>query len=198
MSAELAQLYIDAEAARFERLTHRQFTQVTEDRFFDGSGTGLMVLDEFTDINTVELYLNPGLGYGQINLDYIQQVSVAGYPKDRIQIVQGPPAQPVAWLNRFPQGRSNVLVNADWGFGTSIPKDVWLAVLRQSAADIMAANTLSSLGQLVDWQDDDVREKYEGSLPGETAGWVKGFDMAVDLYRRPITAHRRRRRVEYV
>lgn len=154
------------------------------------------MLDEFVTLNTVTLFLMPTVGSGTVTLDYCKVVSRAGYPNDRIQIVQGPPNQPIAWYARFPEGHSNVRVNAVWGYGSTIPADVWLAVQRESAAAVLAANTLSPLGQLVDWQDDDVREKYSGDLPGDAAGWCEYFNEVCESYRRPLTSRRRRQMPE--
>lgn len=183
-ASDLVQVRLDAAVAELEQLTGRQFLAAEGLRYFDGSGTGVLVVDEYVSISAVQFYLVPELA--GVNLLDFMQVTRNRYANTRIQIYQGPANIPLGWYTRFPEGRSNVGVTATWGYAASIPPDVWQAVLAKAAAEIVDTNRVAARGALVSIRDDDVSVGYSEQLPSVMAGWRQQFASVCKRYRRGV------------
>ncbi len=193
---DLVQNWIDAAAQEMRKLTNRQFVagSAGEIRYYDGSGTGMQTVDEFVDVTAVEFLMYPQVA--GINVTYWYEKLSNGYPNTVLQIVQGPSNTNYGYIAAFPRGRSNVKVTGTFGYGATVPVDVWNAVLQKAAASIAASNSLSAQGKLSKWVDGDVSEDYGAQMPGEVAGWLNDFKETARRYRRPYRELRRRQTVD--
>jgi hypothetical protein len=195
LTNDTVQLHIDASVEDFQHRTGRQFIPGCADevRYFDGSGTGELIVDAYVSITDVEILTVPAIPV-QALLSFYQQ-STYGKPKTRIGIQQGPANYPNFW-NAFPQGRGNIKVTGTWGYASEVPHEVYLAMMKGAAADLAAMLVLRTRddsyvpGRLLSWQEADVSERYADSLPGEALGWKQAYDDAIQSHMKP-----RRRRV---
>jgi hypothetical protein len=194
-SSDVATAIINGAAKEMERCTGRQFVagSAGESRFFDGSGTGMMVVDDYITITAVKFYWLPVTGILDIN----QAIGVTrkGFANDRIQIIQGPPNFAWQYITQFPLGRSNIEVVGTWGYGATIPYDVWEAVLYSTADRIANLNRLSAQGNVIEVKDDDVTLKYDGRTVGESAGWTNRIRDVAKNYKRSLRDHLARQEV---
>lgn len=181
------QAVIDEVTAEVARETLRDFLKTTSDRYFDGSGTGLLEVDEFVTLNSVQV-----IGY--VGTSGLTLPSVIAYqsknrPNYRIQIARGSlPTMGRVWLDSFPEGRSNILVNADWGYGAMIPADLWQAVAKKCA--LTAANEIlfSTDGrEAMIKAPNGAAIEFKHAIPAEATGWEKDFNKAVRRYKRPAS-----------
>jgi hypothetical protein len=184
LTADLIALRLASATQEITQRTHRQFLPSTETRNFDGSGSGEMLVDEYVGVTAITLYLVPSVGVTDVT--QFVEVERSTYPKTRLQIYQGPSNAPYGWFTYFPQGRSNVGVTATWGYGATIPPDVWQAVLYKSAADCAEANRMTDRGLLTSVRDDDQTEQYKADSIGQSAGWLAAFESACERYKRPL------------
>lgn len=181
--------------ARVEQLkmeTSRQFLQGSagEVRYFDGSGTGLLRIDEYVDVSEVAFFYVPGSAFLAITNFY--EVDQKPWGKDKLQILQGQANLNYAFLQRFPEGRGNIKVTGTWGYGATIPADVFMAVLEAAAADALQANAMSAQGMAKKYTDGDASEEWGGQLIGIAAGWLgKGskWEMVKKNYKRSLKSH---------
>lgn len=196
VGSDLVSAWIAAAAQEMVKRASRQFVagSAGEIRYFDGSGDGMQTVDEFVDVTAVEFLMYPQVAGVQVTYWYEKLTN--GYPNTVLQIVQGPSNTNYGYITMFPKGRSNIKVTGTWGYGSSIPVDVWTAVQEYAAAKIAASNSLSAQGKLAKWVDGDVSEDYGGDMPGEVAGWIKNFRETARRYRRPYRELRRRQQVE--
>lgn len=193
----LFQLYIDATVGDIEHRTGRQFVPgcPSEVRYYDGSGTGEMVIDEYVSIESVEILTVPGVGASYALNWYEKDINLR--PKTKIQIYQGPPNYGQYWQN-FPQGRSNIKVTAQFGYAATIPAEVYLAIMQGAAAQIGAALTMRSRddsfvpGRFIEWKDADRSEKYADMLVGDAIGWSKNYEQTIIDHSKPRRRKQRR------
>lgn len=194
-------LYLLRINAAYSRLTHetqRQFLpdQTASVRYYPGSGTGKMVVDEYIDVTQVQFLYAP-LATG-IDVTRYVEVDRKHVPKTEIEIYQGPTHAVGEIIDRFPEGRSNIEVTAKWGYAANIPQDVWAAILYKAAADIAVADQISVAGRPLRWKEGDVEETFANITVGEAAGWIKEWDNVIMKYQRPISEMHRRRRVPFI
>lgn len=192
LSDDYLQGLLDARAEQLRIETGRQFVAGSsgEIRYFDGSGTGLQRIDEYVDITDVAFFYVPGSAFLSVTNFY--EVSQLPWGKDKLQILQGQANLNYAFLQRFPEGRSNIKVTGTWGYGSTIPQPVFLAVLQAAAADALQANTLSAQGQTKRYVDGDASEEWVGTMIGESAGWLgKGslWEQVKKDYKRSLKSH---------
>lgn len=192
LPVSIAQLRLEAAAGQFEQETKRQFIKSSEDetRFFNGSGTGEMVVDEYIDITTIKFILTPAQGVVQ-PLDYFQ-FEVAKYPKTKIQILQGPTNVSYGWWTYFPQGRSNIEVTGTWGYADTIPPQAWEAVLCLAGMKLADSARIASRGAITLTRDDDTWIAYSDKLVSAVSGWEATYKQAVKDYKRPFRDYLRR------
>jgi hypothetical protein len=193
--ANLRQAFLDASKQRIEKETRRQFVpgSAGEVRYYDGSGTGLLEIDEYIDITAVEfIQLPPAASY---TISNFYEVSQQGAPKTILEIYQGQPNLTLTYANRFEVGRSNIKVTGQFGYASSIPADVYLAIMQGAAAMMADEYSVSTGGGLMlkSWTNADRKEDYDTSrLVSEVAGWKKNVEATIKRYRRPQGAFRRR------
>lgn len=182
---DLIQLRIDSAVQTLTKKTlNRQFLVTTEQRFFDGSGNGEMVIDEYRNITQIDLFLVPTMSVTSISQFF--QVERAKTPRTRIQIYQGPPNVPFGWFTYFPEGRANVGITGTWGYDDTIPADVWEAVLGKAAGDLLDVNRLSASGLQTDLKMLDDSIKFDPRLLSMVSGWEGKFKAVCVTYRRPM------------
>lgn len=195
VDADLQDAYIGAAVASIEKATKRQFVagSAGEIRYYDGSGTGQLEIDEYIDITAVEFVTFPTAT--EVSVTQYVEVEDQGVPKTRLQIYRGQPNFTTTYYPEFPEGRRNIKVTGQFGYGSSIPKDVWLAMLYQAGSFIVDSNLIKSGGGLpmVSWQNADREERYDvsGSITVR-AGWKEQIDHTIARYRRPTGTRRRR------
>lgn len=178
---------IDAVVAYLTKKTHRQFLKGSsgEVRYFDGSGTGEQVVNEFVTLEQVDI-----IGFSLTStIELVNAVAALSesWPNNRIIIYQAsiPPVSG-ALIHNFPPGRRNIKVTAQWGYGPYIPDDVWEAVAGKVAALLAAeASVDGDIGRIKKWVEGDALEEYDTDLPGKIAGWEAYFDSIIKTYRLP-------------
>lgn len=195
---DLAQLRIDAAVKTLSQKTGRRFLPVTESKNFDGSGSGLLTVDEFIygSITSITLYTLPA--YSTINVIGYCEVIRDEFPCTQIQILQGPANVLYGWFSNWPQGRSNIEIAATWGYGTTIPEDVWEAVLYKAAADIFDADKANVRGVHNSIKDDDVTINYGSALPSIITNWRAEWTRVLIDYKRPLRNFLRRNEVPLI
>lgn len=189
VSNDLVQVFIDEVVSVLTMKTQRQFLAGSsgETRDFDGSGTGLLVIDDYVDVTDVSVSFLPTAS----------TVSIAGYVevdqkpwgKNKLQIYKGQAFGAYGFYQTFPEGRSNITVTATWGYGSTIKPDVWAAVLKRAAGCIADANSLTVQGAIAAIQEADVGEKYASGLVSDTAGWNTAFREVLKTYKKPLKQH---------
>lgn len=189
---------LDARAEQLRIETGRQFVagSAGEVRYFDGSGTGFQRIDEYVDVSAVEFFYVPGTSWVTANFYEVDQKP---WGKDKIQILQGQANMNYAFYQRFPEGRANIKVTAQWGYGATIPANVFMAVLQASAADAMMANTLSAQGQTLEYVDGDARERWSDDPIGLSAGWIGPgslWEQVKKDYKRSLKSHLQKSRAK--
>jgi hypothetical protein len=185
-----------------EKQTGRQFVTVTEDRYFDGSGSGILMVDDFVSITSdsqgkmVYIYAAPGNAYGQSQLTGIQEVYEPGKPSNMIQIFQGPANSAYMYINYFPVGRSNVKINATWGYASTVPADVFELIMAKAASSVIAGSAITDGGIVISDKLADEGTTYANDRNWfETSGWGKRWKEAVRSYRRDMTTVLARRQL---
>lgn len=202
---EQKQAKLDAVVATVLRETRREFVTSTETRYFDGSGTPEMDIDEFTEIDTV----NTVWGESSMELPTVTALPEDGLPNTRIVLFRGGiPGVFLGWpLDRFPTGRGNIAVTATWGYGATIPADLWEAVAVEAAAQLAdeagfagtSTSGGSAAGALVAWREGNSSATYQGTVGNDSrsssqVGWHGAFMAAVRRYSRGGTRQARKLR----
>lgn len=176
---------IQAAISELEYSTGIKFASVTETRYFDGSGTGIMDVDYFVSLTDISFYALPAQSTVQIS--NWKEVSKSPYGKSRIQIYQGPANMPVGWWTNFPVGRSNVAITGTWGF-TNIPALVWEGICGKAASGVAETARATPNGILTGLKDLDQSFAWSDKQIGELAGWNETFERAKTVFRRPLRA----------
>lgn len=191
MDEDTLQLAIDAAVGDFEHKTQRQFVPgcVGEVRYYDGSNTGELVIDEYIDVSAVEIMAIPNYGSGSQAVE-VYQVRTNGKPSTKLQIFQGPSNYP-AFFTVFPQGRSNIKVTGQFGYAATIPAEVYQAMLKSAGTTIVNMLTLRTRddsfvpGRLVSWSEADATEKYADTLSADVLGWPKDVAETIRDHTKP-------------
>ncbi len=193
------------------RETRREFLKTAgQARAFDGSGTPEIEVDEFVSGSITLVRILGAIGSTQsLTLSNVEQVTDTLLPCTRIKLYRGT----VPWItqvlvDRFPQGRENIEVTADWGYGATIPYDIWDAVcgeaafrLAQEAAidpgyDAGAGVHTGPFKRWAEGGEGGASEEYSTSGVEIVNGvwWTKAYARAIRNYRRPTGRHLRRLR----
>jgi hypothetical protein len=82
----------------------------------------------------------------------------------------------------------SIRVTGQWGYGTSLPKDAWDAMVSRAAALLWPGLRYAATGGRLSWKEDDVSEDF-GVEPTKDvlAGWQSQFDRVVARYKRLTT-----------
>ena len=191
-STVVQQQVLDSVIEWMEVRTRRDFITATENRYFDGNGTGSIEVDEFITVNSVAIVGWFGNTNGLALTSPVASVR-SNYPNTRIRIYRGSvPAWYQYWVDRFPEGRENIEVNALWGYNTTIPAPVWQAVAYQAAALIINYKLFKSDGYLIKWQEEDVTEVRNYMDPFKYFDSGMTFKAIVKEYKRPSGVRLRR------
>jgi len=177
---------IDGAVRNIIQHTKRTWIPVNEKRYFDGSGTGEMEVDDFISLTTVNI-----IGIQSTvtaPLDNVSPVVRANFPNTRIQIYKGSiPFYNNQWITIFPIGRSNIEIDARWGYAESIPDDLWLCAAYQAVAMGLNFSTYNADGFLIKWTEADVAEVRNRYDPFKHLGGMPGMSYRdiIKLYKRP-------------
>jgi hypothetical protein len=119
--------WIEGVSRMIERMTNREFKTdaVASERFYDGSGTDRLLIEDATEVSAVEV----GDYYGE-NLAAITDYVTIGSPIRKL-IRKG---------GVFDAGHGNVQVTAKWGAFVETPPDIELACTILVAGIVNAQN----------------------------------------------------------
>jgi len=93
----------------------------------------------------------------------------------------------------FPAGRQNMLILARWGYGDTIPADLWEAVCGEIAIRATRETLFTPQGRVSKEVYGDESRTY--SLPAADAtGWHSAYEDALKAYKRPQGRRLRRLR----
>lgn len=183
----ITQAILDAVSREIQQKTKRQFVASAAGvvRYFDGSGTGEQIIDEYVTITAINLVSFSGATPITLENYYAEDDNL--YPKTRLAIFQGgPPSYGLGYYSIFPAGRKNIGVTATWGYGATIPADLWMAHMEESSARLSALVVANPEGRLQQVTvADAISEKYELKMPGEATGWHERFGETVHCYVNP-------------
>lgn len=172
------------------RRTMRQFVAdapAGTSRYFDGTGTAELEIDEFvafTSATVIGIATAPG--YGLVN---VIPITEAGRPQTRLIMGQG---SVPAWTTEgvvvpyaavFPLGRSNIEIVAQFGYGATIPANLWEACAAEVAHRLTQEVLFRPVGRIQEQQRADIRIQYKLSEAAAT-GWHQQFETACRQYRR--------------
>lgn len=165
------------------RETLRTFIATSETRYFDGNGLPEIEVDEYISITTVTFVgndLTAGLAVT------VFEVEEENKPKTRLRMYRGQ-FPVVGYLDRFSKGVGNIQIAASWGYGATIPADLWEAALNQMAA---CAAELSLFrgelgGNVLEIQEGDTRYKFGASNLGQGTSISETYTAMLKKYRRP-------------
>ena len=189
INSSILTAWLSAAVASLERQTRRQFVATTETRYFDGSGTGELAIDDYVSISSVKLYGVIGSSSPLTFSSWCEE-AVYGSPKSKILIARGSvPAFSPLFVERWPEGRRNIEVTGTWGYSSSVPDDVWQGLVEVAAGctlDAVAAATSGNTtggGPLTSWQEGDIRETFDASVQLSTKlGASSRFAELVRIY----------------
>lgn len=165
--------------AAFERATGRTFLAADGTRTFDPPTAPGGVLDLRADL--AELTSVSYAGTALTVPAQVRALPLAGPPYDRLQFQRfhGMPALP--WWSQLGQ----ISVTGLWGYGETLPGDVFEAMLAQAALQVHAQALHAATGGLKVWREKDRSEDYGGgSWDALRAGWEDLVGAAVGAYRR--------------
>lgn len=176
--------------------TRRQFVAgaPNETRYYDGSGgveleipDDLILLTGATILSFVGT-LNP---FTVTSPFLIQE---QGLPRNRILLYQG--SAPVSlgiFLNRWPEGYKNIGITGTFGYGATIPEDLWEDVADEAAARIIEEARSGARGFIVEKREGDNATKWQ--MDDIVPNTHRRFRKTVKSYTRPIGVRLRRQRV---
>ena len=181
---------IAAVIAEVAQRTQRQFVpgDSAEIRYYNGTGSAEQEVDEMvslTSVGVIGLSLLPVYTLNDASLVFEQ-----GRPRTRIVVAHGSvPAMtsegvflPYPWY--FPAGRQNIAVTGTFGYGPTIPADLWEAACGEMASRLAGEIIFTPAGRLAEWAQAGVSEKYS-LLPHTAIGWHEVFEAKMTLYKRP-------------
>lgn len=181
---------ISAVPAEVFRATQRQFVAdtVDETRYYDGTGTADMEIDEVISITSIYF-----VGYqadpGYAATDY-EIVVEQGRPQTQVVRSTGSvpafgPAAVYSPLQRiFPAGRQNIAVTGRFGYAATVPADLWDAVCAEMAFRLTQEALFTQSGRLSEYTEGQQKEKYELSS-ADFLRWHSEFLRMMKIYRRP-------------
>jgi len=187
------QRIMDAVTSDFEEYTRRRFipTATGVTRYFDGSGTGEQDVDDYIDLTSVKLMGFLGAS-GGLSLLNVWETDRDMYPKNRLQIFQGSlPSFTRVYVDRFPEGRSNIECVGQWGYAQYIPANVWEAVAGEYAVRLATLSTYQLDGWVTQWREADVGEIMSLQVPEKYLMEHRTYRNLRDMYKLPVSKHLR-------
>lgn len=156
--------WIKGVSRHIDRATNRTFgDSVEETRYFDGSGTATLLVDDLLSVEAVEI-------------DGVEVEDYFLYPANRL-----PKTQLKLDGALFSRGRQNVKVTADWGYSDEVPEDIRFAATVFVAGIVNVGNT----------EDREVESESIGrfTVKYRTKKQMDDFRMAKET----LSAYRKRR-----
>jgi hypothetical protein len=170
------------------RTTKRQFLPASDVRLYDGTGTPEQEIDEIVSLTGVAVVgMQSAPGY---TLSGVTIVKEQAKPQTRLVVARGSvPAfisegalAPYSCL--FPAGRQNIEVTGTFGYGATIPQDLWDAVCGELACRLASEALFTPAGRLSSRKVGDEEERYK--LPEATdMEWRRAYLCALDDFKRP-------------
>ncbi len=198
ITTDIKTLVINSAVSTFVQETGREFkpTSAGVVRYYNGTGTGRMVIDDYVTITDISYIQIPSSSV--VTISNWQEVDNTPFAKNEVQIFRGPANMQLGWWSYFPIGRSNIQITGTFGYGTSIPYAVWEAVLKQAAANIADAMRITTNGILTDLHDLDQDLKWSDKQISTVTGWKDQFNQACIDWKRPLDQHRLRKKVALI
>jgi hypothetical protein len=195
ITSDIETLAINSAVTKFVQKTGREFlpTSAGTIRYYDGSGTGKMIIDDYISLTAIEFFQIPSSG--TVSITNWLEVQNVPYAKNEVQILQGPANMAIGWWTYFPQGRGNIKITGTFGYGTSIPAAVWEAVLGQAAANLADRIRMTSNGILTDLHDMDEDFKWSEKQIGILTGWRENYSQAINDWKKPLRQVMQRHKV---
>lgn len=198
--ADLQDAYLDAAVARIQKETRRQFVAGSEGeiRYYDGNGLGRLDIDEYVEITEVRFVLLPQSSATTVT--QFVQVEQQGVPKSVLQIYRGRANYTTTYYPEFPEGRSNIEVTGTFGYGAAIPADVYIAIIKDAASQMVNDNSIATGGGLMlrSWVNADRQESYDTSgVASEKAGWDSYVNKVIKRYKKPLGTILRQMEAKY-
>lgn len=180
---------VDAAVQAITKQAQRQFLKGStgEQRNFDGSGTGILIVDDYILISAITILTLPS--YATISLQGYYAVTNNLFANNEIQIIQGPATALYQYWSAFPVGRSNIQITGQWGYGATIPADVWGAVREKAAREIIMAQRHDQAGLIDSIKDGDSTVGYSDKSFDSLFGGDKAFMTICQQYQRPLRLH---------
>lgn len=178
----------DAAVSELEKVTHIQFKKSTgQTRYYDGSGTGELEIDHYVTLTSVKILGYWGVG-SSLTISSAVEVERNLFPKTRIYIYRTTLiSNTTVLIDKFPMGRNNIEVVADFGYGATIPPDVFEAVCDRTAAKVLSAYIYNPIGMLTNWKEADVAEAYEIPVVSTYTMLNEGWRHVLKSYRYPTS-----------
>jgi len=176
--------------------TRRQFVAgaASETRYYDGSGgVELEIPDELISLSGAQIISFAGLinSFAVPGPFLIQEQSLS---RNRILMYQGSaPASLGIFLSRWPQGYKNIAITGQFGYGATIPEDLWEAVAEEAAAILIEEARTGMRGVVTEKREGDNMTKWDGGT--NTQEMHRRFRRALKAYARPLGQRLRRQRV---
>ena len=183
----------DAVIREVEHFTKRQFIAEADTRTYDGSGAAELEIDECIEITGVVmlgLTSDPGFTLADFTL-----VEEQGKPQTRLVLGQG--SMP-AWSTEgtwtpfrqvFHAGRQNVQVTGTFGYGATIPVDLWEAAAEEITGRLMRERYFEVDGRVEEIKSDKFSKRVSfGRGVGsdlEAIGHSERYRAALREYKRP-------------
>ena len=196
LSGDVGDMVLASAIQEMTKRTGRQFLAGSsgEVRYYDGSGTNVQIVDDYVDITAVEVI---GIsGATGLILSNFWEAEREGYPKNRIYTRQGSGYQPQREFRVFPADGQNIKVTGTWGYGATIPVDVWEAVQKMAALKGLENTSIYEGGRQVSYTEADRSERFADGTLRETSGWGREIEAVIKRYRKPLRQRLTESRVE--
>jgi hypothetical protein len=182
---DVQQNVLDSVVDNFTNKTHRTWIATDDTRYYDGNDTGEIEVDEYITLSTLQVVGWFGITTGAV-LENMVPITRPGFPQTRIQIYRGSlPGLYRVWIDRFPVGRSNIAITAKWGWATTIPADVWMAVNYKAAGILVNIDNYEKEGFLIKWQEAGVTEVRNYMDPFKFFHSGMTYENIIDQYKKP-------------
>jgi hypothetical protein len=175
------QKYIDAATKRFEGYTRRKLSTGVATKHYNGNDKGILYVDDFQAITSVELLGPDNLAWKSFNVDTeLRYFPYDITPKNKIIIYGGVSENPYRFMGIspfvFPRGFSNIRVTGNFGSYAVPPEDVNdlginMVTVKRSKARMRGITSSSIGGESVTFSDKDldnemltVMEDYKKTL----------------------------------
>jgi len=169
--------------AEVERETQQQFIADTVDsiRFYDGSGTPELEVDPMVSLTAIAALISATDTIGT-PYPYARLIAEIGRPLTRIIVAQGSAWQ--MYPQSFLAGRQNIRVTGKFGYGATVPPDLWAAVAGEAASRLAGEAVHTGRGRIQSRQIDAVRVAYFDN--SDVGSWHARYLKAIDRYSRSL------------